>query len=173
MGEGGTKRVEDYTFFYGQGNGDHQGCFFIHKRIVSTVRRVEFISDRMPYTILRGRWCNIFVLNVHAPCEDKGDDMKDSFYEELGRVFDRFPRYDMKILLGDLNAKVGRENIFKPTIGNERLHEISNENGRRIANFATHLRTWLLRLQCSLIAKFINTPGPLLRETHTTRLITF
>jgi hypothetical protein len=34
----------------------------------------------------------------------------------------------MKILLGDLNAKVGRENIFKPTIGNETLHEISNDN---------------------------------------------
>jgi hypothetical protein len=74
---------------------------------------------------------------VHAPCDDKGDDVKDSFCEELGRVFDQFPRYDMKILLGDLNAKVGRENIFKPTIGNESLHEISNDNGVRIVNFAT------------------------------------
>jgi hypothetical protein len=47
---------------------------------------VEFISDRMSYNILRGRWCSIIVLNVHAPCEDKGDDEKDSFCEELGRV---------------------------------------------------------------------------------------
>jgi hypothetical protein len=47
------------------------------------------------------------------------DDIKDSFYEGLGHVFDQFPRYDMKILLGDFNAKVGREDIFKPTIGNE------------------------------------------------------
>jgi hypothetical protein len=74
---------------------------------------------------------------VHAPCEDKGDDVKDSFYEELGRVFDHFPKYDMNILLGDFNAKVGRENIFKPTIGNETLHEISNDSGVRIVNFAT------------------------------------
>jgi endonuclease/exonuclease/phosphatase family metal-dependent hydrolase len=43
----------------------------------------------------------------------------------------------MKILLGDFNAKVGRENIFKPTIGNESLHEISNDNGVRIVNFVT------------------------------------
>jgi hypothetical protein len=35
----------------------------------------------------------------------------------------------MKILLGDFNAKVGREDIFKPTTGNESLHEISNDNG--------------------------------------------
>jgi hypothetical protein len=43
----------------------------------------------------------------------------------------------MKNLLGDFNAKVGRENIFKPTIGNESLHQISNDNGVIIINFAT------------------------------------
>jgi hypothetical protein len=37
------------------------------------------------------------VLNVHAPCEDKSDDVKDSFYEEIGRLFDQFRRYHMKI----------------------------------------------------------------------------
>jgi hypothetical protein len=74
---------------------------------------------------------------VHAPCEDKGDDEKDSFYEELRRVFDQFPRYDTKIILGDFNAKVGRENIFKPTIRNESLPEISNDNGVRVVKFAT------------------------------------
>jgi len=43
----------------------------------------------------------------------------------------------MKILLGDFNARVGRENIFKPTVGNESLHQDGNENGARILNFAT------------------------------------
>jgi hypothetical protein len=43
----------------------------------------------------------------------------------------------MKILLGDFNAKLGRENIFKPTIGNESLHQDSNDNGFRIVNIAT------------------------------------
>jgi exonuclease III len=91
----------------------------------------------MSYIILRGRWCLIIVLNVHAPTEDKTDEVKDSFYEELERVFDRFPKYHMKILLGDFNAKVRREDILKPTIGNESLHEISNDNGVRLVNFAT------------------------------------
>jgi hypothetical protein len=107
------------------------------REIISAVRRVEFVSDRMSYIILRGRWCNIIVIKVHAPCEDTSDDIKDRFYEELGRVFDQFPRYDMKILLDDFNAKVGREDIFNPTIGNESSHKISNDNGVRVVNFAT------------------------------------
>ena len=44
---------------------------------------------------------------------------------------------NMKILLGDFNTKVGRENIFKPTIGNVGLHQDSNDSGVRIVNFAT------------------------------------
>ena len=43
----------------------------------------------------------------------------------------------MKILFGDFNAKAGAENIFKPKVGNESLHQDSNDNGVRIVNFAT------------------------------------
>ena len=59
------------------------------------------------------------------------------FYLELEQDFDHFPKYRMKNLLGYFNAKVGRKNIFKPTIGNESLHQDSNENGVRIVNFVT------------------------------------
>ena len=52
-------------------------------------------------------------------------------------MFDHFPKYHMKMLLGDFNAKVGRENIFKPTIGWESLHQDSNDNGVGIVKFAT------------------------------------
>jgi hypothetical protein len=126
----------------------------------------------MSYIILRSHWCNIVVLNVHAPCEDKSDDVKGSFYEELVHVFGLFHRYDMKILLGDFNAKVGREDICKPTFGNESSHEISNDNGVRVVNFATS-KNLAVKALCSVIAAFINTPGPFLMDRRITRLIMF
>jgi hypothetical protein len=60
--------------------------------------------------------------------------MKDRFYKELEYVFNKC---HMKILLGDFNAKADWEDIFKPTTGNKSLHEISNDNGVTVVNFAT------------------------------------
>jgi hypothetical protein len=36
--------------------------------MVSAVNRVDFVSDKMSYIVLRGHWCDIIVLNVHAWC---------------------------------------------------------------------------------------------------------
>jgi hypothetical protein len=43
----------------------------------------------------------------------------------------------MKILLWDFNANIGRADIFKPTIENDNLHKISNDNGVGVVKFAT------------------------------------
>jgi len=56
---------------------------------------------------------------MHASSEEKSDESKYSFYKKLEQVYEHFPKYHMKILLGDFNAKVGRQNILKLTIGNE------------------------------------------------------
>jgi hypothetical protein len=67
----------------------------------------------------------------------RSDDSKDSFYEELEQVFHHFPEYHRKFLLEDFNAKLGGENIFKSTIGNDSLHQDSNDNDARVVNFIT------------------------------------
>jgi len=65
--------------------------------------------------------------------EEKSDVSKDSFCEEREQVFDHSANYHKRSLLRNFNAKVGRENIFTPTIWNED----SNDNGVRIVNFTT------------------------------------
>jgi hypothetical protein len=57
------------------------------------VKEVEFVSDRMSFLTLRCRWCDIIVLNIYAPTEDKIDDVKDRCYEKLERLFDKSTKY--------------------------------------------------------------------------------
>jgi hypothetical protein len=69
----GTVRAGDYTLFYGKVNDNHQlgTGFFVHQRILPAVKKVEFVSDRMSYIVLRGRRCNIIFLKAHAPTVEK------------------------------------------------------------------------------------------------------
>jgi hypothetical protein len=65
---GSTEPADEYTSFYGKWNENHEigYTFFVHNRILLADKRVEFVSDRMSYMILRGRQY-IIVLNVQAP----------------------------------------------------------------------------------------------------------
>jgi hypothetical protein len=129
----------EHTSFYRKVNENNElgTVFFVHRIIIAAVKKVKFVSNRISYKILRGRWCHIIVLNVNLPIEDKTDDMKESFYKELESVFDKFIKKNTQILLSEFNVKVCREGTFKLTIGNESLHEIINDNKVRVVHFAT------------------------------------
>jgi hypothetical protein len=109
---------------------------------------------------------------VHASYGDKRDGVKYSICEELGRVFDQFPRYYMKILFGEFSVKIGREYVFKPTNGNESLREITNDSGVKVVDFATSkdLAVKSPMFPHRNIHKYTWTSP---EERHTTRLITF
>jgi hypothetical protein len=99
VGQRATVRAGDYNFIYRKGNENHQfgTGVFVHDSIQSTDMRLDFVSDRMSYIVLRGRWCNI-VLSVSVPSEEKNGGSKYSFYEDLEQVFLHFTKYHMNIL---------------------------------------------------------------------------
>ncbi|VVC25302.1 Endonuclease/exonuclease/phosphatase [Cinara cedri] len=51
-------------------------------------------------------------------------------------LYDSLPADKPKIVIGDLNGKIGKETIYKPTIGSDSLHEESNDNGNKLISFA-------------------------------------
>ena len=65
MGQGGHGKRGDYDFGYGRGNENHrlETGFFVHHRVESAVKRTVLVSDRVLFIVLRGRLCNIIVVN--------------------------------------------------------------------------------------------------------------
>jgi hypothetical protein len=85
--KGGTVRAGDYSLFLWKRKlkSSVENRIFVHHRLVSAVKREEFVSDRMLYIVLRGRWYNIIALNVHAPSEEKSEYSKDIFIRKYSR----------------------------------------------------------------------------------------
>jgi hypothetical protein len=73
---------------------------------------------------------------VHAPTEDKEEEEQEVFYEKLERAYDKLPANDIRIMVADMNAKIGKENILRSHAGMYRLHENTSEIGSRLVNFA-------------------------------------
>ena len=113
------------------------GCgFVVGKRLRHLVSRFTPVSERIASIRIKGKFFNISLICVHAPTEDKDDEVKDMFYELLEDTYDRCPGHDIKIVLGDFNGKVGGETVFQPTIGKFSLHTTSSNNGMRLIDFA-------------------------------------
>jgi hypothetical protein len=61
---------------------------------------------------------------------------RDNFYAHLERVYDMAPNNNVKIVLGDINAKFGQERAYYTIIGKQSLHKTSAENGKLLIGFS-------------------------------------
>ena len=131
----------DFTFYYSGKSNDspreYGTGFMVIGRARNAVVGFTPVNERICTLRIRGKFFNYTLINVYAPTEEKDNEAKELFYEKLVKVYDGAPNRDIKIILGDLNAKMGCEVYYRPTIGKYSLHENSNENGKLAIDFAT------------------------------------
>jgi endonuclease/exonuclease/phosphatase family metal-dependent hydrolase len=116
---------------YSLSTGQFGTGFMITKEMEKSVMSFTQISERICTLRLKGKFHNVTLINVHVPTEEKIEE-KGKFYDHLQRTYDRAPKHDIVMILGDLNAKIAYENVT----GKHRVHDVSNQNGEIICNFA-------------------------------------
>jgi exonuclease III len=136
------KRVmekRNHVIFYSCQKTNHMfgTGFIVSKKIKHLILDFQAKSHRICRLRIKGKFFNYSLICAHSPTEDKADEEKDSFYDELDKIHGECPKRDCKIIIGDMNAKVGKEQIFRPVIGKNSLHKISNDNRMRLINFAS------------------------------------
>jgi hypothetical protein len=85
---------------------------------------------------IKSKYNNLTLINIYAPKEDKADTEKEKSYDDLQTVIDRTPKSYTILVLGDANAKLGKEDLYNEVNGKRTLHEVSNRNGNMLLELA-------------------------------------
>jgi len=86
---------------------------------------------------MREKFINYSIVNGHAATEISDDELDGGFFfDALEQAYDISPRNDIKIVLGDFNAQVGKEAVNFPATGTYSLHNLKNDSGSRLIQFA-------------------------------------
>ena len=134
----GVREKRDHTVFYSCDRKHLLGVGFVAKKnLKHLVMDFKAISTRICTLRIKGKFYNYTIINVHAPKEVSTEEEKESFYDLLQKTYEECPSYDVKIVVGDMNAQEGKEEVYCPTIGKHSLHENTNDNGYRLIQFAT------------------------------------
>jgi exonuclease III len=149
----GSIRKSKFILHYSGNNvrqGDRGVGFIVFKKASWSVLGFSPIYDRICTVRIKGNVHNITFVNVYAPTEDNENETVDKFYATLKVVCDEIPKHDAIVTLGDFNAKLGKEQLYKDVIGRHSLHEVTNRNGLRLVLYATIsnfkvLSTWFPR----------------------------
>ena len=136
-GDGETTLQTGETILYsGRSDGSHQEGVAL--MLTSSAKRSLIfwrpLGSRLLMARFKGRYVNMSVIVCYAPTNEADDETKDLFYDQLQELKNKCPRHDILIILGDLNAKVGSDNMnYTGVMGPHGVGQM-NENGERLVD---------------------------------------
>ena len=121
-----------YTLYYSC-NPEKTGYlgtgFMFRNEIKKNILSFEPYNERLCKLRIKGKFNNLSIISVHAPTEEKAEEEKEKFYEDLQKIHNKIPKHDIVIIMGHLNAKIGKIDVYQQVVGKYTLHEITSSNG--------------------------------------------
>ncbi|KAI0233499.1 hypothetical protein LSAT2_016251, partial [Lamellibrachia satsuma] len=126
-----------HTILYsGRTDNQHRGgvAIIVTRKVEKTLLEWKPINDRLLKARFNSKFAKLTVIACYAPTEDAEEEIKDEFYDQLEEEIRTIPRHDVLMVVGDLNARVGKENTGKErAMGTEGFGCINN-NGERLSD---------------------------------------
>ncbi|XP_008179988.1 craniofacial development protein 2-like [Acyrthosiphon pisum] len=155
--DAGTTKISQTTIFNGECEKGHRlgTGFAVHESIIHLVKEFRDINPRIATLTLKTDNFYMVIINVHAPTDDMEEEEKEMFYAALEDTFNQSIE-DIRLVLGDFNAKIGREEVYRSTIGSHIPHTNTNDNGIKLIDFALGKE---MMVKCSHEKTYINIHG--------------
>ena len=137
-GSGQRALASGHTILYsGRLDGHHtEGVALIMSREKErTLIEWKPSGPRLLKARFNSKYTKLTVIVCYAPTEDANEADKDAFYDQLQAVTDEVPTHDLVMVLGDLNARPGNNNIGRDRVMGKHGIGTMNDNGERLCHF--------------------------------------
>lgn len=119
---------KEYTHEYGV-------AILMMKEIANSMIEWKPVNDRIIVARFNSKHINLTIVQAYAPTNDAKHDIKQEFYNTMHDVVQNIPKHDVTLVMGDFNAKVGKDNAgYEKIMGNESPGKQS-ENGMIFIEF--------------------------------------
>jgi exonuclease III len=129
-----------FSFYYSGANsntGQAGTGFLVLKKMQKCIISFMPYNERLRKLRLKGKYSNVSLISVYTPTEVKMDEIKKQFYEDLQEVEDNTSKSDTIIIIGDLKARVGKQDAYRGVTSQYTLHQNTSGNGEMLREFAT------------------------------------
>ena len=137
-GMGEFNSDDHYIYYCGQESLRRNGvATMVNKRLQNAVLGCNLKNDRMISVHFQGKPFNITVIQVYAPTSNTEEAEVECFYEDLQDLLELTPKKDVLFIIGDWNAKVGRQET--PGVTSRFGLGMQNEAGQRLIEFGQEM----------------------------------